>query len=73
MQIQCQNCHRPFALSKEDIYAALEQVVNEDLKHYDAHCPHCRRVNRISRKQLERAAPGWTPEPQPSEAEKEEG
>ena len=62
MQIRCQNCHKPFALSKEAVYTALEQMTSENLKHYDLHCPHCRRVNHIAKKQLERAAPGWTPE-----------
>ena len=62
MQIRCHNCHRPFALIKEGVHAALEQVTEENLKHYDAQCPHCRRVNRISRKQLKRAAPTWRPQ-----------
>ena len=62
MQIRCQNCHRPFALSKEAVHTALDIVIAENLKHYDAQCPHCRRVNRISRKQLKRAAPTWSPE-----------
>ena len=62
MQIRCQNCHRPFALSKEAVHAALEQVTAEDLKHFDAHCPHCRRVNRVSRQALKRAAPTWKPQ-----------
>ena len=61
MQIRCQNCHKPFALGNEEIQAALDQVTSENLKHYDAHCPHCRRVNRISKRQLQRAAPGWSP------------
>ncbi len=62
MQIRCQNCHKPFALSKDEIFAALEQVTSENLKHYDAHCPHCRRVNRVAKRQLQRAAPGWKPQ-----------
>jgi hypothetical protein len=61
MQLSCTNCHRPFALSREAVQAALEQVFAEDLGHYNAQCPHCRRVNRVSRKQLQRAAPNWTP------------
>ena len=61
MQIHCHNCHRPFAISREGIYAALELVTTENLKHYDAQCPHCRRVNRISRQALRRAAPNWKP------------
>jgi phage FluMu protein Com len=59
MQIRCYHCHRPFALGKETIHAALEIVVADNLSHYDAPCPHCRRVNRISRQALERAAPDW--------------
>jgi hypothetical protein len=59
MQIRCYNCHKPFALGKEAVHAALDQVVAEDLSHYNAVCPHCRRVNRISRQELMRAAPDW--------------
>lgn len=69
MQLRCQNCHRPFAISKEGVHAALDLVVAQDLKHYDAQCPHCRRVNRVSRQELERAAPNWAP--QSSEAKEE--
>jgi len=61
MQIRCNNCHRPYALSKDAVEAALETAFAEDLNHYNASCPHCRRVNRISRKELQRAAPNWKP------------
>ena len=61
MQIRCYNCHRPYAISKDAVEAALEIVFAEDLSHYNASCPHCRRVNRISRKELQRAAPYWEP------------
>jgi phage FluMu protein Com len=59
MQIRCTNCHKPFALGKEEIYSALDLVSTDGLHHYDAHCPHCRRVNRVSPKELRRGAPGW--------------
>jgi phage FluMu protein Com len=59
MQIRCYHCHRPFALGKETVHTALDTVVSDNLSHYDAPCPHCRRVNRISRQALERAAPEW--------------
>jgi phage FluMu protein Com len=61
MQIRCGHCHRPFALSKEAVHAALDDVEAEDLSHYNAYCPHCRRANRISREELQRAAPDWRP------------
>jgi hypothetical protein len=59
MQIRCHNCHRPFALSREAVHTALDIVTEEQLNHYNATCPHCRRVNRISRDELMRAAPDW--------------
>ena len=59
MQIRCFNCHKPFALGKETIYAALDLITEQNLSHYDAQCPHCRRVNRISPQELMRAAPEW--------------
>jgi len=61
MQIRCHNCHRPFALSKEIVHLALDSIIAENLSHYDATCPHCRRVNRISQAELKRAAPDWRP------------
>ena len=62
MQIQCYHCHKPFALSKEAVYAGLEQVTSQNLSHYNAYCPHCRRANRISAEELKHAAPNWTPQ-----------
>ncbi|NLG73172.1 MAG: hypothetical protein GX495_14170 [Chloroflexi bacterium] len=59
MQIRCQNCHKPFALSKEVVISALDSMAAENLRHYNASCPHCRRVNRISMQELQRAAPDW--------------
>jgi phage FluMu protein Com len=59
MQIRCQNCHKPFGLGKEAVHAALDQMTAENLHHYDAPCPHCRRVNHVSKADLLRAAPDW--------------
>lgn len=59
MQIRCYNCHRPFALKREIVHAALDMMTSQDMSHYDAPCPHCRRVNRVSRDELMRAAPDW--------------
>lgn len=62
MQIRCSQCHRPFALNKEAVHAALDAVTAENLNHYNVICPHCGRANRVSRKELRRAAPDWTGE-----------
>ena len=61
MQIRCINCHRPFAIGKDTVLAALDTIYAEDLNHYNAQCPHCRRSNRLSPKELKRAAPDWKP------------
>jgi ribosomal protein L44E len=62
MQIRCTQCHKPFALSKEAVHAALNTITEEGLNHYNTYCPHCRRTNRVSRADLLRAAPGWKKE-----------
>jgi len=48
-----------FALGRETMLTALEQMEAEGLHHYDAHCPKCRRANSLSRDRLEQAYPGW--------------
>lgn len=55
MQLRCFKCHRPFALNKEAVLAAYEFVTSNDLSHYDVVCPHCKRVNPVSRQELQRA------------------
>ena len=61
MQLRCYNCHKPFALGKEAVNYALDTVTKEDLNHYNAYCPHCKRANRVSVQALHRAAPNWEP------------
>jgi phage FluMu protein Com len=62
MQIRCFNCHKPFALSKEMVHTALQTITEQNMGHYNAQCPHCRRVNRVSQQELLRAAPDWSSE-----------
>lgn len=59
MQIRCTQCHKPFGLTKEVVHLALEKLEAESLGHYNAQCPHCRRLNKVSRDELLRAAPDW--------------
>jgi len=33
----------------------------ENMNHFNAACSHCRRINRVSRKDLIRQAPDWSP------------
>ncbi len=68
MQIRCYHCHKPFALSKETVHSALEMIAADNLNHYNAYCPHCRRANRVSPDELHRAAPAWKPESEEQES-----
>lgn len=60
MQVQCRQCHRPFALSKTEVEEVLDILEEESLNHYNAVCPHCHRTNQVSKQQLLRSAPGWS-------------
>lgn len=62
MQIKCTHCGIPFSLSKEVVISALETIQTENLKHFDARCPQCRKVNQISQERLLKAAPDWRKE-----------
>jgi len=59
MQIRCYHCHKPFAIGRETVHQALDFLTTSGMGHYDAQCPHCRRVNRVSQQELLRAAPDW--------------
>lgn len=59
MQLRCSYCQTMFALSRDEMLAALQYITEEDLLYYDAHCPKCRRANRVERNKLQRAYPNW--------------
>jgi cobalamin biosynthesis Mg chelatase CobN len=59
MNLRCMYCHTMFALGREEMLVALQNMSAENLPHYDAFCPRCRRANRIPRQRLEWANPGW--------------
>lgn len=61
MQVRCDKCHKPFAIGKQEAHTALDVLQANKLSHYDVQCPHCRRVNRVSQKELEHATPDWKP------------
>ena len=65
MQIRCNNCHIPFNFNRDETLAALDEVQWEGLKYHSVNCPRCRRVNKLSKKQLRMWAPGWKPSPKP--------
>jgi hypothetical protein len=69
MQIKCRHCNRPYAMQRDAVHAALQQIHDEGLKYHNSNCPHCGKNNQVSNKELQRGAPGWTP----AEATKADG
>jgi hypothetical protein len=59
MQLRCTYCQTMFAIGREDMLAALEHMEENKLIFYDAHCPKCRRANRVERARMERSFPDW--------------
>lgn len=62
MNLRCGFCQNPYTLGRTEILAALQQLESENLTHYDAHCPRCRRATPILRQKLEMAMPNWKEE-----------
>jgi hypothetical protein len=52
-------CNTMFGIRRDDMLYALQQMEAENLTYFEFHCPNCRRANRVERKKLELANPGW--------------
>ena len=72
MNIRCAFCQTPYTLSRVAMLDALQEVDAQNLTHYDAHCPRCRRATRIPRQRLEMAMPNWREELKAFEKEMKE-
>ena len=72
LNIRCAFCQTPYTLSRVTMLDALQEVDSQNLTHYDAHCPRCRRATRIPRQRLEMAMPNWRNELKEFEAEMKE-
>jgi hypothetical protein len=59
MNLRCSYCQTPFTIGRNEKLIALQTMQTEDLRHYDAHCPRCRRANQVPRNRLELSFPGW--------------
>ena len=59
MQIRCQHCHKPFALNRQEIHNALDEMERQDMNHVNVGCPHCRKMNQVTKRNLMRFAPDW--------------
>ena len=72
MNIRCAFCQTPYTLSRVAMLDSLQEVDSQNLTHYDAHCPRCRRATRIPRQRLEVAMPNWRNELKEFEKEMKE-
>ena len=59
MNLRCMYCQTMFGLSRENMLIALQAIEADGLSYFEFHCPKCRRANRVERKKLEMANPGW--------------
>ena len=59
MNIRCSFCQTPYAIGRTETIAALQHMEAENLTHYDAHCPRCRRATPVLREKLEMTLPNW--------------
>ena len=59
MNLRCSFCQTPFTIGRIEKLDALQHMDANNLNHYDAHCPRCRRATAIVRKRLEMTMPNW--------------
>ena len=59
MQLRCTYCQTMFSISQDEMLAGLEHMEEHKQAYYDAHCPNCRRANRVERARMERFFPDW--------------
>jgi len=59
MNLRCSFCQTPYAIGRAETIAALQHIEAENLTHYDAHCPRCRRATPVLRQKLEQTLPNW--------------
>jgi hypothetical protein len=59
MQLRCTYCQTMFSISRDEMLAGLEHMQEQKQSYYDAHCPKCRRANRVERARMERFFPDW--------------
>ena len=59
MNLRCIYCQTPFTLGRMEKLAAIQKLQSEEMHHYDAFCPRCRRANPVSIERLRIFTPGW--------------
>ena len=59
MNLRCSYCQTPFTIGRVETLDALQHMDANNLTHYDAQCPRCRRSTQIVRQRLEMSMPNW--------------
>jgi len=59
MNLRCSFCQTPFTIGRIEKLDALQHMDANNLTHYDAHCPRCRRSTPVLRQKLEMTMPNW--------------
>ena len=59
MNLRCSFCQTPFTIGRIEKLDALQHLEANNLTHYDAHCPRCRRSTPVLRQKLEMTMPNW--------------
>ena len=59
MNLRCSFCQTPYTIGRIEKLDALQHMDANNLSHYDAHCPKCRRATPVVRKRLEMTMPNW--------------
>ncbi|NJC98704.1 MAG: hypothetical protein C3F07_09110 [Anaerolineales bacterium] len=59
MNLRCSFCQTPFTIGRVEKLDALQHMYANNLTHYDAHCPRCRRATPVLRQKLEMTMPNW--------------
>jgi hypothetical protein len=59
MNLRCSFCQTPFTLGRIEKLDALQHMDANNLTHYDAQCPRCRRATPVLRQRLEMTMPNW--------------
>ena len=72
MNIRCSFCQTPYTIGRVEKLDALQHLHANNLNHYDAHCPRCRRSTPVLRQKLEMTMPNWRDELKKFEAEAKE-
>jgi len=59
MNLRCSFCQTPYTIGRIETLDALQHMEANNLTHYDAHCPRCRRSTPVLRQKLEMTMPNW--------------